>query len=109
MTDVLGTWWVHDVTVERYLANSAYAAGYDTPTVVTGFVDDGARLVVGPDGEQVTSSARVFLPITTAAVPLQSRITLPVAFGGRVAHVIAVARRDGGGLPLPEHLEVALQ
>jgi hypothetical protein len=109
VTDDLAGFWVHAVTVERFTGDSAYGSGYASAAVVTGFVDDGARLIVGPNGEQVTSSARVFFPIGTAAIPLQSRVTLPVEFAERSSHVIAVARRDGGGLPLPEHLEVSLQ
>lgn len=109
MTDNLAGFWVHDVTVKRYVADAAYGPGYDTPQTLTGFVDDGQQLIVGPDGEQITSTARVFLPAATAAIPLESKVTLPVAFGGRESRVVAVARRDGGGMPLPEHLEVALQ
>jgi hypothetical protein len=108
VTDDLGAFWVHDVTVERY-SESAPTAPATRHRHVAGFVDDGARLIVGPNGEQVTSSARVFFPIGTAAIPLQSRVTLPAEFAERSSHVIAVARRDGGGLPLPEHLEVSLQ
>jgi hypothetical protein len=109
VTDGLAAFWVHQVTVERYSESDAYGPGYATPATVAGLVDDGARLIVGPNGEQVTSSARVFFPIGTAAIPLQSRVILPAAFAERASHVIAVARRDGGGLPLPEHLEVSLQ
>lgn len=108
MTDRLARFWVHTVTVERYAGPGAYGDTYDTPATIAGFVDDGQRLIVGPDGEQITSTARVFFPITTAAIPLDSRVTLPTAFGDRATTVVGVARRDGGGLPLPEHLEVSL-
>lgn len=108
MTDDLAGYWVHVVTVERYAGNGAFGPTYDAPATVTGFVDDGQRLVVGPDGEQVTSTARVFLPIATASVPLESKVTLPAAFAERTSTVISVARRDAGGLDLPEHLELAL-
>lgn len=104
----LAEFWVHDVTVARYAGTGAYGDVYDDPVTVTGFVDGGQRLVVGPDGEQVTSTATVFLPAATADVPLDSHVTLPATFGGRTSRVIAAARRDGGTLPLPAHLELNL-
>lgn len=108
MTDGLAAFWVHNVTIERYGGSGAYGPTFAAPAVVAGLVDDGQRLVVGPNGEQVTSTARVFLPIGTAAVPLESKVTLPTQFAERTTTVIAVARRDSGGLPLPEHFELAL-
>jgi hypothetical protein len=105
--DPLAEFWQHTVTVERWTGEGAFGKTYDTAADVTGFVDDGQRLVAGPSGEQITSTARVFLPITTATVPVQSRVTLPAEFGGRPAEVVAVARHDGAGLP--SHWEVALQ
>lgn len=108
MTDDLAHFWVHNVSVERYTGAKAYTDAYATAETVAGFVDDGQRIVGGPNGDQVTSTATVFLPAGTADVPVESRVTLPAAFGGRVARVVAAARRDAGALPLPEHLELSL-
>lgn len=106
--DLLSTWWVHTVSVERYTGTGAYGDTFATPADVTGFVADGQRLVAGIGGQQVTSTATVYLPATTADVPIKSKVTLPAVFGGREAQVVRVARHDAGALPLPECLELNL-
>jgi len=108
VSDDLAPFWIHDVVIARRTGVGAYTIAYDTPQTVTGFVDDGQRLVVNADGEQVTSTATVFLPADTADVPVQSQVTLPATFGGRVSEVIRVGRRDSGSLDLPDHIEVNL-
>lgn len=108
MPDDLSPFWVHTVSVERRTGVGAYGLTYAAPAAVTGFVDDGQRLVVNTEGEQVTSTATVFLPAATADIPIQSRVTLPATFGDRVADVVKVARRDSGPLGLPDHIEVNL-
>jgi len=108
VTDDLAPFWIHTVTVERKTGVGAYGITYDTAATVTGFVDDGQKLVLNAEGEQVTSTASVFLPAGTADIPIQSRVTLPATFGGRVTEVVAVGRRDSGALGLPDHIELAL-
>jgi hypothetical protein len=43
-----------------------------------------------------------------AYVPVQSRVTLPARFGGRVTEVVAAAVGDGGGQPTPDHQQIAV-
>ncbi|MGW0550561.1 hypothetical protein [Streptomyces altiplanensis] len=53
----------------------------------------------------MTSGSTLYAPSTTVA-PAKSRVTLP---DGRKTVVITAESLDGGGLPTPDHLEVALQ
>lgn len=108
MTDPLADWWVHQVTVKRRAGSGAYGDVYDAPQTLTGMVDDSTRLVTNAQGEQVASSARVFLPAATADIPLDSQVTLPATFAGRTTRVIAASRHDAGAQPTPNHLEIAL-
>lgn len=109
MTDDLSAWWVHTVSVARYTGSGAYGDVFATATTATGFVDDSRQLVRDVSGQEVVSSARVFLPAATVDIPLDSQVSLPAQFGGRTSRVIAVARHDAGGLPTPDHLEVSLR
>lgn len=104
----LSAWWRHPVVIERFLADTAYGPSYDAPETVEGFVEDGSKLVSGPNGATVTSTARIALPLATAYVPPKSRVTLPATFGGRLTTVIGVAVGDGGGQPVPGHIELAV-
>jgi hypothetical protein len=94
----------HTVTIEPYLGAGAYGPKYGAPAVTACFLDQQTRMVRAADGTQVSSTATVWLPLDVTA-PAQSRVTLP---GGRVTTVIAALRRDGGGLPTPDHLELQL-
>lgn len=95
----------HTVTVEAYQGDSAYGPVYGPPAAVRCFVEDGAKLIRNDQGHEVVSTARLYARLDTTTAPAQSRVTLP---SGRTATVITAHRRDGGGLPTPDHLEVAL-
>lgn len=60
-------------------------------------------------GNETTSSTTLYCRRTAAGGPssftVGSRVTLP---SGRVAEVIELADRHGGGLATPDHLEVIL-
>lgn len=107
--DLLADWWQHTVTVERLIGTSAYGDKFAAGETLAGFVDDSNKLIINGQGQQVVSSARVFLPPATADIPLKSRVTLSGPFLGRQSTVIAVSRHDAGVLPTPNHLEVSLQ
>jgi hypothetical protein len=101
--------FVHSgILLERFTGTGAYGDTYAEAVSLVGLVEDGQRLIVGPNGDQITSTATVYLPAGTAAIPLQSRVTLPAEFASRVTQVVAVANYDVGSLPLPEFLEVSL-
>ena len=94
----------HDVTVEEYLGESAYGPRYGAPVVVRGLLEQSIRTVRGQDGEETTSTG-TFRTVLDAGIGAEARVTLP---DGRTTTVIAVVPHDGGGLPVPNHLEVQL-
>lgn len=95
---------VHTVTVEAYEGDSAYGPRYADPVSVRCFVEEQTRTVRAPTGQEVVSSSTLYARLDTTC-PAESRVTLP---SGRQTTVIAAHRRDGGGLPVPDHLEVQL-
>ncbi|MGH3323259.1 MAG: hypothetical protein ACRDOV_02370, partial [Streptomyces sp.] len=78
---------------------------YGAAVPVRCFRDDKRRLVRGLDGSEVVSETTLYMRLVEVC-PVGSRVTLD---DGRVTTVITSARRDGGGLPTPDHLEVTLR
>jgi hypothetical protein len=108
-TDPLAHWWVHTVTVARYTGAGPEGDEHATPVAdVACFVSEKRSLVRAANGEQVVSETTVFFPKTEADIPPESLITIGAPFTARTTTVIASSRHDGGGLPTPDHLEVAL-
>ena len=93
----------HTVTVEPYLGSAGTGPTYGPAASIRCFVDDQRRKVNNTLGETVISEAMVICPLDTTAPP-KSRVTV----NGRTAYVITAKRRDGGGLPTPDHLELML-
>lgn len=90
---------VHSCTVEAYRAWDTY----DPERELRCFINE-SLASAGPTGTervaQVTIVAHLHEPVTAG-----SRIT----FGdGRTGYAAAVVRHDGGGLPTPDHLEIAM-
>lgn len=108
MSDSLAQFWVHDVVVERAKASGSRVTTHDDPVTERGFVNDGTKLVRGADGKEIVSSAQVAFPSSVARIPVDSKVTLPAGFGGRTSRVVVSAVGDGGGLPTPDHHEIAL-
>lgn len=106
--DPLAGWWRHQITIARYTGTGAYGDVWDSPTTELGAIEDRRRMIRSSNGQQAVSSTTVYLPLSTPDVPLGSNVTLPAAFGARVATVLQVSRHDGGGQPTPDHLEIAL-
>lgn len=96
----------HTVTVETYLGDSANGPVWADPVTVACFLDEQTRQVRAPDGREVVSSATVYCRLDAVDAQPESRVTLP---GGRQTTVIEQLKRDGGGLPTPDHLEVRLR
>lgn len=95
----------HTVTVRRYLGAGAAGARYDTPEQVPCFVDDARRLVRDNDGREVVSETTFYAAPTLAEIPVESEVDV----NGRTTTVIVTKKRDGGGLPTPDHWEVSLK
>lgn len=95
----------HTVTVEPLLGMGAAGPQYGPAVEVRCLLRQSTRLVRNAAGDEVTSSSTLYAPLETTA-PAKSRVTLP---DGRRTTVIAAVPQDGGGLPVPDHLEVQLQ
>lgn len=95
---------VHTVVVEPYLGDTAYGGKYGPAITVACFIDDKRRRVRNDAGEEVVSESTFYTDDMALQVPIRSKVTV----NGRTATVITVARRDGGGMPTPDHQEVAL-
>lgn len=105
MTDLLSMWWVHAVTIQRYTGDGPEGPLYASAESFMGFVDDTRKLVRNGASEEELSSRRVFMPIGVGRIPAGSLLT----YAGDTRTVITSAERSGGGLPLPEHVEVSCE
>lgn len=95
----------HTVQVERFEGNGATGRVYAEATTETCYVERGRTSVRTPDNKQVVAVARLFFKESVADIPAESRITVD----GVQSEAIAVYRRDAGGLPTPNHVEVAIR
>jgi hypothetical protein len=94
----------HRVQVEPYLAAGPFGDTFGPSIEVRCFLDEGRRKVRGKDGAEIVSEATFYARRDTNC-PEGSRVTLP---SGRVCTALVVLDRNGGGLPTPDHVEVAL-
>jgi hypothetical protein len=94
----------HTATIEPYLGNSATGPLYGPPVTVACFVDAKRRMVRDATGTQVVSNTTIICPLSTVA-PAESKVTNANGTNGTVLQSL---RRDGGGLPTPDHLELSL-
>lgn len=108
VSDPLAHWWRHEVTIEPLAGSGAYGDVYAAPFTWTCAIDDSRKLVRDAGGNEVVSETRIFGPIQTGHIPLGSRVTLPASHEARTTTVLVVSRHDSGGLPTPDHVEVAL-
>ena len=104
MTDDLAEWWVHTLSVERWNGAAAYDDVFDAPVNVVGFYDDKTVYASG----QVVAAGSFAFPKSVPYIPVQSRVTLPAEFGGRVVRVVSSAVGSGGGQPTPDHQEITV-
>lgn len=107
--DPLAEWYLWPVLIERFKGRGSSGDVYATGTTEMAMVDDTTRLVTSTDGQQITSQTTLALADGTVAIPPGSRVTLPATFGGRRTVVIATSVGNSGGLPTPDHVELALQ
>ncbi|MCZ4557982.1 hypothetical protein O4215_20685 [Rhodococcus maanshanensis] len=101
--------WVHMAVVRRLEGDGAFGPQFSAPIGEPCLVSNGSKLVRGPDGAEVVSTASVAFPPTVALVPVGSEVLLPAEFGGRTALVLATNIGDGGGLPTPDNQTVNLE
>ncbi|MBF8186323.1 hypothetical protein ITP53_11295 [Nonomuraea sp. K274] len=94
----------HDVQIEPYMGSGAYGPVYAAPVTVRALVDGRRRLVRSAEGSEVVSETTLRVRLGVTCPPL-SRVTLP---DGTQAQAITTTTHDGGKLPVPSHLEIAL-
>lgn len=95
----------HQVLVEPFEGSGPVGAEYGDQVPVRCFVAEKRQLVRDAQGAEVISETTVIMPLDTVCPP-ESKVTLP---SGRVTYAITDAHEDGGGLPTPDHLQVACQ
>lgn len=95
---------VHQVLVEPHEGEGPFGPEYGEQTSVRCVIDEKRRLVRDAEGSEVVSETTLYMPLDTVC-PAGSRVIA----SGRQTTVITASRRDGGGLPTPDHLEVVLQ
>jgi hypothetical protein len=94
----------HTATVEPLAGEGPFGPEYGGAVTVACFVDDKHQKILSDEGDEIVARTVIYMPLDTTC-PAGSRVTV----NGRTAQVLAALRRDGGGLPTPDHLEIALQ
>lgn len=94
----------HTVTLEPLTGEGPFGPLFGPSAPVRCRRDDKRRLVRGRDGSEIVSETTLYMS-PQQECPDGSRITLD---DGRVTTVILAARRGGGRMPTPDHLEVNL-
>lgn len=100
MAEVPAFLLVHACTVEPYVDWGVYGGGYPLKCFIAETL-----AAAGPAGTERVSQITIICK-PGEQVTAGSRITLT---DGRRGYAAAVARHDGGGLPTPDHLEIAVQ
>lgn len=75
------------------------------------FAEVRRSLTVDRESRRITATATVWLPLGTVC-PAESMVTVLRRDGSPLiarTRVLAASPRDGGGLPVPSHLELQLQ
>lgn len=93
----------HSVQIEPYLGTTGNGPAFGPAVTAPAMVQDKRRTVLSPAGEEVSSDTAVFL-LPGTVCPSGSWVTA----GGRRAIAVVVATADGGGLPTPDHVDLAL-
>lgn len=98
----------HLVTAEPHEGTGAHGEVYGAAVPnLKCFVDEARRMITGSDGTEVVSEATLYTRLANEnAFTIKGLVTIP--WDGRKREVIAVRRRDDGGLGAWQHLEVAL-
>lgn len=110
MGRVPGYLMTHEVEVALFRGHNATGPVHGPSATLPAFVDDRRRVIRTPDGSTITSGATVYLQLD-AEDELGGEITseAEVRVRDRPARVVDVRRRDGGGLPTPDHIEIVLE
>lgn len=112
--DPLARHWRHPLIIQRYEGTGAFGDVWGQTEMIRGAIDSRTRMVRNSDGAEVVSSTTVALPLAVAGTPVAwippgSLATLPTSHGGRTTRVVDTQVGDGGGLPTPDHINLALE
>ncbi|MCK9896972.1 hypothetical protein [Frankia sp. AgB32] len=98
--------------IEPYQGAGAHGPILGSPGAPTPcFAEVARRLSVDRESRRITASATVWLQLGVTCPP-ESMVTVLRRDGSPLitrTRVLASTPRDGGGLPVPSHLEIALQ
>ena len=107
MSDDLGAFWVHTITVQPRAGSGANGKIRTDPVEVSCFIDGGTKTVWTTNGEVIVAAAPVYAPVSAASVlPIGAAVLLPGETKPR--QIVAVTVHTSGGLGLPDHVELAL-
>lgn len=104
MPDLPGWLLTHTATVEPLQGQSGTGPLWGAAVTVPCFVDQQRKLARDQDNREVVASTRLYCRLSEPVTP-GSRVTV----NGRASTVLTVTRYDGSGLPVPSHLEVAVE
>jgi hypothetical protein len=97
---------VHTVSVQPFTGNRSHGPTYGPSITHPCFIEHGNQLILSKEGKEIVATSTVYLPLAAESdFPIDSLVTV----NGRPSTVVDVKRRDGGGLPTPDHLEVILR
>ncbi|EFC80248.1 hypothetical protein [Parafrankia sp. EUN1f] len=97
--------------IEPYQGAGAYGPVHGPAVTVRCFAEHRRTLTVDRESKRVTANTTVWFSLGTVC-PAESMVTIFAADGSVMApraRVLTSNRRDGGGLPTPDHLEITLQ
>lgn len=94
-----------DITVEAYAGAGPHGPTYAAAQTVRAIVERKRRLVRNSEGAEVISETTVRMQLGTTCPP-ESRVTLA---DGTQSFVVTSGTHDGRALPVPSHMELALQ
>ena len=94
----------HDATFHPYTGSGGHGDTYGDPVTAASFIEHKRQLVKNDDGSEATSETTVYTQLDAFdSMPQRSLVDLP---GGVESKVVQAFRRDGGGLPVPDHWEI---
>lgn len=106
MPGLPGSLLTHTMVVEPYRGASGTGPVYGSPVEVPCFVEPARQSARTSEERTATGRTTVYAQLgADRYVTPEARVTLD----GRRVEVVTVVRRDGAGLPTPDHLEITVQ
>lgn len=103
---MLEEFWVHRVSLARYVGPSSTGDVFTDPEPLAGLVASGERVYRTSDGREKVASGTVYLPADIDPPGLMSEITC--AHPGMYGRVAQVNHWDAGTIGLPECIELVV-